>query len=44
MLILAKITRTSAAGYAEYLEGRAQAQAPALGDYYLRDGERASGG
>ena len=38
MLILAKITRTSAGGYAEYLEGKAQA--PALGDYYLKDGER----
>ncbi|MBV9607314.1 MAG: relaxase domain-containing protein, partial [Solirubrobacterales bacterium] len=38
MLILAKITTTSAAGYAEYLEGKAQA--PALGDYYVRGGER----
>ena len=38
VLILAKITRTSAAGYAEYLEGKAQA--PELGDYYLKDGER----
>jgi len=38
MLILAKITRTSAGGYAEYLEGKAQA--PELGDYYLKDGER----
>jgi conjugative relaxase-like TrwC/TraI family protein len=38
VLILAKITRTSAGGYAEYLEGKAQA--PELGDYYLKDGER----
>ncbi len=38
MLILAKITSSSAGGYAEYLEGKAQA--PALGDYYLKDGER----
>jgi conjugative relaxase-like TrwC/TraI family protein len=38
VLILAKITRTSAGGYAEYLEGKAQP--PALGDYYLKDGER----
>jgi conjugative relaxase-like TrwC/TraI family protein len=38
MLILAKITRSSAGGYAEYLEGKAQA--PELGDYYLKDGER----
>jgi conjugative relaxase-like TrwC/TraI family protein len=38
VLILAKITRSSAGGYAEYLEGKAQA--PALGDYYLKDGER----
>jgi conjugative relaxase-like TrwC/TraI family protein len=38
VLILAKITRISAGGYAEYLEGKAQA--PQLGDYYLTDGER----
>ena len=38
MLILAKITRTAAGGYAEYLGGKARA--PALGDYYLKDGER----
>jgi conjugative relaxase-like TrwC/TraI family protein len=39
VLILAKISRTSAGGYAEYLEGKAQASE--LGDYYLKDGERA---
>jgi hypothetical protein len=38
VLILAKITSSSAGGYAEYLEGKAKA--PALGDYYLKDGER----
>lgn len=38
MLILAKITGTSAGGYAGYLEGKTQA--PELGDYYLKDGER----
>jgi conjugative relaxase-like TrwC/TraI family protein len=38
VLILAKITRSSAGGYAEYLEGKAQA--PELGDYYLKHGER----
>jgi len=38
VLILAKITKTSAGGYAEYLKGKAQA--PALGDYYLKDGDR----
>jgi len=38
VLILAKITSSAAGGYAEYLEGRAQASA--LGDYYLKDGER----
>ena len=38
MLILAKITTTSAGGYADYLDAKTQ---PAeLGDYYLRDGER----
>ncbi len=38
VLILAKITQSAAGGYAEYLEGKAQP--PALGDYYLKDGER----
>ncbi|MGH3266501.1 MAG: MobF family relaxase, partial [Trebonia sp.] len=38
MLTVAKITSSSAAGYAEYLEGKAQASE--LGDYYLKDGER----
>ena len=38
MLIVAKITKGQAAGYAEYLEGKAQASE--LGDYYLKDGER----
>jgi conjugative relaxase-like TrwC/TraI family protein len=38
MLILAKITGGAAGGYAEYLEGKVQASA--LGDYYLKDGER----
>ncbi len=38
MLTLAKITSSSAAGYAEYLEGKVQASS--LGDYYLKDGER----
>ena len=38
MLILAKITSSSAVGYAEYLEGKVQASE--LGDYYLKDGER----
>jgi len=38
MLILAKITKTAAGGYAEYLEGKARASE--LGDYYLKDGER----
>jgi conjugative relaxase-like TrwC/TraI family protein len=38
VLILAKITQGAAGGYAEYLEGKAQP--PALGDYYLKDGER----
>ena len=38
MLILAKIRRRSAGGYAEYLDGKTR---PAeLGDYYLKDGER----
>ncbi len=38
MLTVAKVTQGSAAGYAEYLEGKAQAAE--LGDYYLKDGER----
>ncbi len=38
VLILAKITRASAGGYAEYLEGKTRSAA--LGDYYLKDGER----
>lgn len=35
---LAKITRTPADGYAEYLEGKAQGAT--LGDCYLKDGRR----
>jgi conjugative relaxase-like TrwC/TraI family protein len=38
VLTVAKVTQASAAGYAEYLEGKAQA--PEVGDYYLKDGER----
>jgi conjugative relaxase-like TrwC/TraI family protein len=38
VLTVAKVTQASAAGYAEYLEGKARASE--LGDYYLRDGER----
>jgi conjugative relaxase-like TrwC/TraI family protein len=38
VLTVAKVTQASAAGYADYLEGKAKA--PELGDYYLRDGER----
>jgi conjugative relaxase-like TrwC/TraI family protein len=38
VLTVAKITGSSAAGYADYLEGKAQAAE--LGDYYLKDGER----
>jgi conjugative relaxase-like TrwC/TraI family protein len=38
MLIVAKITQRAAGGYAEYLDGRSQPAA--LGDYYLKDGER----
>ena len=38
MLTVAKVTRGSAAGYADYLEGKALAAE--LGDYYLKDGER----
>jgi hypothetical protein len=33
VLIVAKITRGTAGGYAEYLEGKARASE--LGDYYL---------
>ncbi|MDQ2759870.1 MAG: relaxase domain-containing protein [Actinomycetota bacterium] len=38
MLTVAKVTSGQAAGYAEYLQGKAQA--PELGDYHLREGER----
>jgi conjugative relaxase-like TrwC/TraI family protein len=38
MLTVAKVSQGSAAGYAEYLEGKARAAE--LGDYYLKDGER----
>jgi conjugative relaxase-like TrwC/TraI family protein len=38
VLILAKITSGAAGGYADYLEGKAQASE--LGDYYFKDGER----
>jgi len=38
VLILAKIPRGAAGGYAEYLEGKAKASL--LGDYYLKGGER----
>ena len=38
MLTVAKVSQRTAAGYAEYLEGKAQAAE--LGDYYLKDGER----
>jgi len=38
MLTVAKVTQGSAAGYADYLEGKAQAAE--LGDYYLKSGER----
>jgi len=38
VLIVAKITRGAAGGYAEYLEGKARSSE--LGDYYLKDGER----
>src|SRR6202042_643810 len=38
VLIVAKITKGTAGGYAEYLEGKARAWE--LGDYYLKDGER----
>ena len=38
VLTVAKITTGSASGYADYLEGRSQPSA--LGDYYLRDGDR----
>jgi conjugative relaxase-like TrwC/TraI family protein len=38
MLTVAKITQGSAASYADYLQGKAQAAE--LGDYYLKEGER----
>jgi conjugative relaxase-like TrwC/TraI family protein len=38
VLTVAKVTGQHAAGYADYLQGKATA--PELGDYYLRDGER----
>ncbi len=38
MLTVAKITRSAAGGYAEYLDGKTRSAE--LGDYYLRDGER----
>jgi conjugative relaxase-like TrwC/TraI family protein len=38
VLIVAKITKGTAGGYAEYLEGKARSSE--LGDYYLKDGER----
>ena len=38
MLIVAKITKGTAGGYAEYLEGKARSSE--LGDYYVKDGER----
>jgi conjugative relaxase-like TrwC/TraI family protein len=38
VLIVAKITKGTAGGYAEYLEGKARGSE--LGDYYLKDGER----
>jgi conjugative relaxase-like TrwC/TraI family protein len=38
VLIVAKITKRTAGGYAEYLEGKARGSE--LGDYYLKDGER----
>jgi conjugative relaxase-like TrwC/TraI family protein len=38
VLTVAKVTQGSAAGYADYLEGKAKAAE--LGDYYLKDGDR----
>jgi len=38
VLIVAKITKGTAGGYAGYLEGKARSSE--LGDYYLKDGER----
>ncbi len=38
VLTVAKVTQRSAAGYADYLQGKARASE--LGDYYLKDGER----
>jgi conjugative relaxase-like TrwC/TraI family protein len=37
VLTVAKVTRSSAAGYADYLNGKTKASE--LGDYYLKDGE-----
>jgi hypothetical protein len=39
VLTVAKVTKTAAGGYAEYLD--AKSQPSQLGDYYLKDGERA---
>jgi conjugative relaxase-like TrwC/TraI family protein len=39
VLTVAKVTKASAGGYAEYLD--AKSQPSQLGDYYLKDGERA---
>jgi hypothetical protein len=38
MLTVAKVARSAAGGYAEYLDGKAMASE--LGDYHLKDGER----
>jgi len=38
VLIVAKISKGSAGGYADYLEGKSGASE--MGDYYLKDGER----
>jgi conjugative relaxase-like TrwC/TraI family protein len=38
VLTVAKVTGATAAGYAEYLDGRSQPTS--LGDYYLKDGDR----
>jgi conjugative relaxase-like TrwC/TraI family protein len=38
VLTVAKVTQGSAAGYADYLQGKAKVAE--LGDYYLKDGER----
>jgi len=39
VLTVAKVTKTAAGGYAEYLDAKSQPSQP--GDYYLKDGERA---